>query len=75
MTTPIVALGARQVHRAAFAPRNACRLAQQLGHDRLGIEPPCNGPTVVAIGRQQMVRIAQRLATARGDCLLADVQV
>jgi hypothetical protein len=30
---------------------------------------------MVAIGRQQMVRVAQRLATASGDCLFPDVQV
>jgi hypothetical protein len=71
--TPVVVLGAGQVHRAALAAADPGGLAQQLGHDALCVQAAGDGPSVVAIGGQEMVLCRHGLAGAHGDGLLADV--
>ena len=75
VAAPVAVLGAGHVHRAALAAHHAGGLAEHFRHDALGIQAACDGPTVVAVGRQQVVVRPHRLACAGGDGLLADVQV
>ena len=69
------ALHVEQVHRAAIAPRDAGRLAEQLRHDRVGSEPTRERRSVVAVAREQVVALAEPVDRADVRGLLADAEV
>ena len=68
-------LEVEHVHRAAAAVRDAVLAAEQLGHHAVGIGPAGQRVAVRAVGRDQVVLVAQRAAGADDRRLLADRQV
>ena len=68
-------LEVEHVHRAAAAVRDALLAAEQLGHHAVGIRPAGERVAVRAVGRDQVVVVAQRAAGADDRRLLADRQV
>ena len=65
----------RDVHRAAAALAVAGRLAHQLGHHLVELAALGDEVAVAAVGRGDLVVIAQRGAHTGRDRLLADVEV
>jgi hypothetical protein len=63
------------VHRAALSLRAARRLAEQLGHDRVGRHAPRERLPVLAIGRDHVVVVAQGGERADRHRFLADVEM
>ncbi len=73
--TPVVLVHVGHVHGTAEAQRAARLLAEQLGHDRLGVDPAGNGHAVVAVGRDQSVLRPTGGRDACADGLLPNVEM
>ena len=67
-------LAVEQVHRAAAAAGGAVLAAEQLGHHGVGVGAARERLAVLAIGRHQVVGLAQRLGAADDGGLLADAR-
>ena len=64
-----------QMHRAAAAVRDAGGLAEQLGHHDPRIGALGEAMPVLAIGRDDVVLVVERVDRADGDGLLAGVEM
>ena len=69
------AVDVEQVHRAAVAAGDAARLAEQLGHHAGRLRADGQRGAVVAVAREQIVGLAERLDRADVGRLLADREV
>ena len=69
------ALGVEEVHRAAAAAGAAVDAAEQLGHHGVRVGAARERLAVLAVGRHQVVGLAQRLGAADDGGLLADAEV
>ena len=63
------------MHRATLALADACRLAQQLGHQALRVGTDDEGVGVVAVGGDDMVLWAAGGDRADGRRFLTDVEM
>ena len=70
-----VSLHVEQVHRAAVPPGDAGGLAEQLGHDAVRLGPDGDRRAVVAVAREQVVAVFERLDRSDVRGLLADREV
>src|SRR5262249_5067235 len=68
-------LGIEEVHRAALAPGASGGLAQELGHRPCGAHAARERMTMVAIGRDDIIALAQYADRPDRDGLLAAVLV
>ena len=63
-----------QMHRAALAAVTPV-LAQQPGHDPFGVRVARDGPSMIAIGREQVVAVVNALRPPTASRFLTDQQV
>ena len=47
--------GIEEMHRSALAPRDSGKLAEELGHEGLGIEPAGQGMAMVPVCREHVI--------------------
>lgn len=72
---PVILVRREEVHRASFSARAAGGFALKLGHAFVHRHADCQGVPVIAISGDDVVVVAEEVASAYGNGLLADVEV
>ena len=75
VAAPVIALGRKEMHRAAFAFGATGDFAVELGHEGLGVHADGDGVTVVAVGGDDVVMFAHERTATDGDGLLAVIKM